>query len=331
MAVIDELRKRRPDEEKEIERLRKQLEIAKRETERARQQNNQYQQIIEAQQDQLKARAKQIFASPQKATGKGKSWHRVIIPDTHGSQIDKKAAKAFLHDLSILRPKQIVLAGDHLECGGFLAQHHTLGFVAQADYTYTEDIAETNCFLDAVDRESPDSEKHYLEGNHEGRVETWCMTQALKNGIDAQLLLDALGPQKVLNLGTRGYHFYRRSETYCGLKIRGTIRLGECHFTHGTVTAKRAAGAMLGRYAANIIFGHTHRIDSVVEKLLDRIVISASVGCLSQLQPLWRHSDPTTWSHGYGVQICRPNGEFLHVTIPIIDGQSLLGPLLGKI
>lgn len=310
--------------------LERQLAQAKYKLQQAENQRKLLEQAIDSQCEFIEAKARKIFKHTVKAADKGQCWHRVIVPDSHGSQIDPAAAAAFLADVELLRPKEVVLIGDHLECGGFLAEHHTLGFVAQSAYTYAQDCAEANAFLDAIDQRTPDAEKHFIEGNHEGRVEAWCITKAHHSQVDAQFLLDQLGPRTRLHLAQRGYRYYRRSESYCGLQIRGTIRLGECLFTHGTITAKAAAAAMLARYASNVVFGHTHRIDQVVTKFADRIVTAAGVGCLSLLQPLWRHSDPTTWSQGYGVQICRPNGEFLHVTVPIINGQSLLGPLLGK-
>jgi hypothetical protein len=50
-------------------------------------------------------------------------------------------------------------------------------------------------------------------------------------------------------------------------------------------------------------------------------------GCLCQLQPLWCHTRPTDWNHGYGVQSVLPSGEFLHINVPIIEGRSLLMPI----
>ena len=47
-------------------------------------------------------------------------------------------------------------------------------------------------------------------------------------------------------------------------------------------------------------------------------------GYLGRAQPLWRHSDPTDWTQGYGVQLVRPNGDFLHINTPIIEGKSYL-------
>src|SRR5688572_7651609 len=44
------------------------------------------------------------------------AFTRVIVPDSHGSYIDKAACSAFLADLEQLRPAEVVLLGDHLDC-----------------------------------------------------------------------------------------------------------------------------------------------------------------------------------------------------------------------
>src|SRR5687768_17442431 len=93
---------------KRIVGLERQLAAEKQKRERAEKRAREYERLIEAQKEQIEARAAQIFRSPQKATDKGKSWHRVIVPDTHGSSIDRTAASAFLRDLAMLRPKEIV-------------------------------------------------------------------------------------------------------------------------------------------------------------------------------------------------------------------------------
>ena len=68
-----------------------------------------------------------------------------------------------------------------------------------------------------------------------------------------------------------------------------------------------------------------------VGRKAERDVIAATNACLSTLRPYWQETNITDWSHGYGVQIVTKDGEFLHIIVPIIDGQSLLGPLLGRV
>ena len=78
------------------------------------------------------ARASKIRLSlnGKRPTKDDDTFCRVIIPDSHGCYIDEGAAAAMLADLAVIRPASIIMLGDHLDCGGFLAQHHTIGFVA---------------------------------------------------------------------------------------------------------------------------------------------------------------------------------------------------------
>lgn len=248
---------------------------------------------------------------------------RVIIPDTHGALMDRAAVATMLSHIKLLDPHEIVLLGDHVDCGGFLAQHHVMGYVAETDYTYVEDLAAANSFLDSLHKVAPRARYHYLEGNHERRVETWCVTQTLRNPKDSKGLRQLLAPEFRLDLATRGIRYYRQSEFYDGLPVPGVIKLGKCFFFHGVSTAKNAVAATQDRIGSNCVFGHTHRAQSdITRRISTGIVGSWNPGCLCNLQPLWQHTAPTNWTHGYAVQLVAKSGDFLHLNIPIIDGQS---------
>lgn len=256
---------------------------------------------------------------------------RVIIPDTHGAKVDKGALAACLGDVKALDPDEIILLGDHVDCGGFLAQHHTLGYVAESAYTYEADIAAANAFLDALQAAAPRARIDYIEGNHERRIETWALTQTLRNSKDAEYLRRAFAPEFLLRLKERGIPYYRQGEFYDELPIPGTIRKGKCYFFHGSSTAKQATTVTLNSFAGNVVFGHTHREQSSSARPVHAGQIKAwNPGCLCELQPLWQHTNPTSWTHGFAVQLAAKSGEFLHLNIPIIGGRSLLGSLAGK-
>jgi predicted phosphodiesterase len=256
---------------------------------------------------------------------------RVIIPDTHGSKADKAALAACLGDIKSLNPDEVVLLGDHVDAGGLLAQHHVLGYVADTAYTYEEDIASTRAFLDALQAAAPKARIHYIEGNHERRAETLCVTLALRNSKDSEFLRKAIAPEFLLDLKGRGISYYRQGEFYMGLKLPGTIRLGKCYFTHGSKTAANATAVMLSAFGAPLVFGHTHRAQSSTGRPVHSgSIASWNPGCLCELQPLWQHTNPTTWTHGFGVQMVARSGQFLHLNIPIMDGKSLLGSLASK-
>jgi len=267
---------------------------------------------------------------PKTSTRKRKKddWVRVIITDTHGSKVDPAAFAAVMGDIKKLDPDEIIHLGDSIDCGGFLAEHHTLGFVAETEYTYEDDVLKANEQFDEIQRIAPRAKFHLIEGNHERRVESYCVTKALRNGTDAEYLRRLISPHTLLQIKERGINYYREGEMHRGATIPGWLRLGKCWFVHGISTAKHAAAVHLAKAGGNIVYGHTHRIDSAHDELTNVGTVAAwNPGCLCTKQPLWRHSSPTGWGTGYAVQIVAKSGEFLHLNVPIIDGKSLLMPL----
>lgn len=265
---------------------------------------------------------------------------RVVVPDTHGCVIEQQAATAMFADIEQLNPQEIVMLGDHLECGNFLAQHHVANYVAQVrseHYTFEKDIAAANQLLDRLQEIAPRADIHYLEGNHEARIEKYCVTSAKRNGAEnpakeADHLMRLYGTEHVLHLEKRGIHFYKQGRCYMGLKLPSVIKLGECHFVHGISTAASAAKVHVERFGACVVFGHTHRMDSYHIRTINAGNIAAwSPGCLCNLQPLWCHQRPTNWAHGYGVQLVAKDGTFLHINVPINKGVSYLTLLTDRL
>lgn len=256
---------------------------------------------------------------------------RVVIPDTHGAKADTKALAAVIADVKALQPQEIILLGDHVDCGGFLAQHHTLGYVAESDYSYEDDIEAANTFLDALQAAAPNAKIEYCEGNHEDRVEAFIITTVLRHKKDGEFLRRQFAPEFLLRLAERGIPYYRRSMCYDGLSVPGVIKRGKCFFLHGFSASKHAVAAVQMKTAGNVVFGHTHRAQSdIVRRIGVGTVGAFNPGCLTTIQPLWCHGNPTDWSLGFGVQLVTRQETFLHLNVPIIDGVSLLTALVNK-
>lgn len=266
----------------------------------------------------------------KKASTKG-DFVRVIANDVHGSMMDRQAVEAFLADLKDWNPDEIVLNGDIIECGGFLAAHHTLGYVAQTEYNWQDDIAAGNWFLDEIQKAAPRAVIHFIEGNHEDRVERWIVDQTMRHGRDSEFLRTLLGPDVLLRVKERGIIYHRRGEHEIEGLPPGWIKLGKIFFVHELGGGKNAASAAVGRTAGNVVFAHTHQSDESTLVLPGVGLVKAwNPGCLCVRQPLWRHSNPTNWSHGYGVQFVAPSEEFIHLNIPIWQGKSLVGSMHGR-
>jgi predicted phosphodiesterase len=253
---------------------------------------------------------------------------RVIVPDSHGSLIDKAAAAAFLEDLKTLDPDEMVMLGDHVDCAG-LYSTHGINSREDREYSYFEDIAAASDFFDKIQKHAPRAKIHYLEGNHEYRVKKW----AAKNvpcDDDVGPFIAMNGPAGMLKLAERGIRYYDYDKKYMGFSIPNTIKLGKCFFTHGTTHAKSAAQVTLGQFSANVVFGHVHRAMALVTRTINADAIGAwCPGTLAQLQPIYFHSKPSEHTHGYGLQLVNTDGSFLHVNVPIVHGKSELRGLKG--
>jgi predicted phosphodiesterase len=275
------------------------------------------------------------YASPPPVAPKKKrtkdDFVRVVCSDLHGSQMDRPAVEAFLADLRTWDADEIILNGDMVECGGFLAAYHTLGYVAQTAYNYQDDIAAANWFLDEIAKAAPRARILFIEGNHDQRIEKWAVDQTIRNGRDAGFLSDLLAPRTLLRLTERGIDYFERSKSHEPGLPPGWIKRGKCFFVHELSGGKNAARSSLMRTAGNVVYAHTHQEDSSTVVYPGIGMVKAwNPGCLCIQQPLWRHTEPTSWSHGYAVQIVANSGDFLHLNIPICDGRSMIGGLSGR-
>lgn len=251
---------------------------------------------------------------------------RVIIPDSHGRHIDPRAFAAFMADMRYLIPDEIVGVGDHLDCGGFLAKHHTLGYVAQLDESsYADDLKAWEEQLNMIQSVNPKARVVLLEGNHEARVERHAVMETLGNAKDAELVRRALCPQYRLDYEKRRIEYVRYGEIHPGHDIRGAIRLGKCWFTHGNACGPGAAKKTAEKFGAPVVYGHTHTPAAYFGKSVGGGVQAAwNFGTLAKFAPRFMHNNPDNWGHGYGIQFIASSGHFTTIHVPIINGVSFL-------
>lgn len=254
---------------------------------------------------------------------------RVIIPDFHGAHIDWPAAKAFLSDLKAIDPDEVVYLGDGLDCGGTFSTHQR-SYTNEMAESYEEDKLQANLFLDSVQEAAPRAISHFLEGNHEQHVERWA-SRTFQSHRDAVAYLEREGPAAALRLKDRGIAYYRRSEFYQGLSIPGCIKLGKCFFVHGISHSKFATAVHLERFGACVVHGHTHRSQAHVQRTVTSGGHGAwCPGTLAKLQPLYKHTAPSDWAHGYAVQEVLESGLFEHSNIPIFGDRTIASIRRGE-
>ncbi|OQA09472.1 MAG: hypothetical protein BWY66_00571 [bacterium ADurb.Bin374] len=257
---------------------------------------------------------------------------RITAADGHGMRQDAKAVAAFLADVKKHDPDEIVLLGDWLDCEGWLAKHHVVGFVSNCDYSYQEDVAATNSFLDKLQKAAPNAVIRYFFGNHEDRVERAIVDMVLGNASEAAFLNTLWGIESVLRLDERGIIPIKRDVIYEKGYPRGWVKLGNMCFSHEAGgKGKNAARDVVAKAATNVTFGHTHREDTATIVFPGVGICKAfNPGCLCQIQPIYMHSDPDSWSQGYAIDYIAKSGLFQRVQVPIWNGVSLGGAMFDR-
>ena len=284
---------------------------------------------LEKMQERLEqARKPRVSFKPHQAPAKKGYFNRLFITDTHGNKVDRQAFEAMLADIEQMeRVQEVVLGGDILDCDGFLTEH-VPQYLAQFEYSFEDDIRAANQQLDELQKLCPKAKFYYIEGNHDHRIERWIAKQKI-NATDSEGLYRRNGPEAVLSLQKRGIYYVRQSQQHMGLKTRGVIKLGHCYFVHGTTTSSKTASQKnVQKYAANVVHGHNHSMQQAASAFMDGQQVMASCpGCLCQMNPMYNHSDPCTWTHGYGLQVANQDGSFHHINVPLNNGRSFLAHL----
>jgi hypothetical protein len=248
----------------------------------------------------------------------------IISGDWHGAKVDPKAFGAFLQDVKAINPDRAVLGGDILDCGGYLAAHHTMGYIAETQDSYEDDVITANSLLDQFQEVTGGCETHYIEGNHEARVEKNILTQLVRaNAKDLERRRRQDAAEFVLRVKERGFKFYSYSGIHEPGLTRGWMSLDNLLFTHKISNAKNAVRAAVEKTAANVMFFDTHRPGyTPVRKAGTGLIAGWNTGCLCKLQPLYAHTNYMEWSHGYCVRFIAPSGAFQVINVAIDEGRS---------
>ena len=285
-------------------------------------------QILSEYQDMVNCR--KVPRSPLKITSRQDDLLEMDAGDVHGMVQDPAAVAGFFAVVEMPEPHRIPLGGDIITCDGWLSKSQPL-YVADMDYTYQEDIGAGNDFLDRIQEAAPNAVIEMLEGNHEWHIERWAVDQT-GNKRDAQMLIDAFGPARLLRLEDRGVTYYRRSIQHTKNAPPGWVKRGKIWYVHEASGGKNAAASSMGMTAGNVVFYHTHKEDSFTKVFPGVGICKAfSPGCLCQRYALYNHSQEHSWTHGYGITyVSVKTGNFQRIHVPIWEGKSLASSMIER-
>lgn len=152
-----------------------------------------------------------------------------------------------------------------------------------------------------------------LEGNHEVRVSRYVQSLAP----ELQPFIDW---RDMLHLDRRGWKT---------LPYKESLLLGELRLSHDFGRAGvNAARASLIDVGANIVFGHTHRLQVMYQgQQCGKRRVGATLGWLGDAEAIdYRHRDLVRrdWQHGFGVAHFLASGEFWLQAVPIVGGRCVV-------
>lgn len=258
---------------------------------------------------------------------------RLIIPDSHGQFINKRAGEAAVEISRKVKPDEIVFLGDQLDASGLFTNFKRQYLTDR--YDFRKDVSMTLAFMGQViaaacSRKAPEHggahvtpRVYMLEGNHEQHVERWIADVATS---DTEEFLDgALNPYELLKLKDRGVTYVRRSDLRPGLSVRGVLILKGCAFMHGGYQSIHATYRHAEAFGSNICHGHTHRAATVVRRRpTGEIYGGYCPGTLAEFAPLYQQTTPESWSHGVGLQFVSEKGDLNHYNVSINNGRYAL-------
>ena len=240
----------------------------------------------------------------------------LIIPDLHwvgGEELHPsyKLVKKFAKDF---KPDGLVFLGDLFDFA-YIAKFNKDLLKTISGKTFNLDYSLGNEEFDFWQKIS----NHIIvrQGNHDRRVDV---------AIDKAPFLEGLiEMENRLYFAERGIEYYK--------EIDPPTQLGNVYFIHGWYTVQHSAKKHLLNMAGNIIYGHTHKVQSytVILPAFNKEISAWNIGCLTDKSPDWLRGVPSGWSHAFGILYILENGNFNFYTVRIIDNSFIWDGFLWKL
>lgn len=240
----------------------------------------------------------------------------MVLPDLHVPHHDRAALACVLRAYEILKPDEVVVLGDWLDCESF--SRHPRGSMAElrAHKFIDEEVAPCVEILDKL--QANENKLVYVEGNHEQRIERFAAALGNDLGRDIYSLIS---PERLLRANRKNFVWIPYTSELAHYEITPDLWA-----LHGWSFAKSAARIHLDRaVSVSIVYGHTHRQQSEARRdpASGRVLKAWSPGCLSKLQPIYRQNLPTSWVHGFSLVYVGANG-WTEYTVTIDSGSCVL-------
>jgi hypothetical protein len=178
-----------------------------------------------------------------------------------------------------------------------------------------DEVYEVNKFLDYIEKFKVKIK--WLEGNHLFRLKKYL----IKN---APALFDTISNEGLFKLDERElieFVPFGRGQLCNVLNTKLYAR--HQPFSQGV----NCAMATIQKKSISLIFGHTHRVQTVIRKRGDKSFISAySCGCLIDFEsPVFSYADTDDWAHAFGIvyQFSDDPEDYIVDIVEIKNGNAI--------
>lgn len=233
----------------------------------------------------------------------------LLIPDCHIPNHDERAWGLMLRVAMALKPRHIVILGDFAD-GETLSAHPA---TKPGELSFEQEVLGVRKCLDQLDALGA-SNKIYIEGNHEFRLDRYLMERA-------PAMFYAIKWPQILDLHQRGWQW---------VPYRKSAKLGKLHLTHDTGTAGMNAHRQAAQaFGGSVAIGHTHRMSLEIRGRFDGTpYVAAMFGWLGDVEKAaayMHEAKASDWVQGFGVGFLEPSSGIVHLqAVPIVHGKCVV-------
>jgi predicted MPP superfamily phosphohydrolase len=216
-------------------------------------------------------------------------------------------AKKFLRDF---QPDRIVYGGDICSVDSISYFNNKRPRLAE-ERRYSDDVAATRRQLKLVQKYNPNAEYDYIIGNHEFRVQRYIDEHPAMEGTMDWAVDVGLRSDFGMNV----------------VEFNKVLKVGKASIMHGWYWNIYHAAKTIDKYGDNIFYGHVHEHQVALKNIMatDKPIMGMSIGCLSAVNPDYRHNMPTRFQNGLLILDLHRDGTFTPHHVIIINGVLSYG------
>ena len=230
----------------------------------------------------------------------------IVIPDIHVPYHDMAAIRVLCKVIKALQPDYLIVLGDSLD----FYQLSKFDKDPLRKTTVSSDVTDFKHVLQRLDAACPlKTEKVFLEGNHEHRLQKWIWSNATELGNMIPSLENYCGFKSL------GWRFFKYGKFY---------KLGSVLYMHGDRCGMNVSINMIRKYGCSVVHGHDHGAGiryfaNAIERMW-----ALNCGHLSDMrQQEYLYGGVADWTAGFGV--VEYSNDLRHAQpsfVPIVNGTA---------